>query len=113
MMRDAQVGTRNLQRRRALVREHVTGHAAGQCRKIDRERWPHACAQRNRIRIGLWPGGGVCLPFCPAVQHNPCVMQIAEHHGELLEWSGIGIGGAVTIHEDRGILTRSQTRAQG
>lgn len=40
-------------------------------------------------------------------------MQVAKHCGELLEWSRVGIGGAVTIHEDRGVLAGGQACAQG
>ncbi|WFS67795.1 hypothetical protein CFBP4996_17355 [Agrobacterium leguminum] len=40
-------------------------------------------------------------------------MQIAEHHRKLLKWSGFGMGGAVAVHEDRGILPGRQTGPQG
>ncbi|WP_223216968.1 hypothetical protein [Agrobacterium pusense] len=40
-------------------------------------------------------------------------MQAAKHDGELLEWPVVRMGGAVAIHEDRGVLARNKTGPQG
>ena len=112
MMHDAQVGTWNLQRSRALFREHVTRRSPRQCGEIDRERSASAGAQCHRLGIGFRSGRGVCLPFRPAVYHHFQVVQLAKHDGKLLERSGFGIGGTVAIHEDRGISSGGQAGAQ-
>ncbi|MNY48518.1 hypothetical protein D3C86_1838590 [compost metagenome] len=67
LMQDAKIRTGDVQRRCALFREHVTRHAAGQRCEIDRQPRPLTGAQRDRFRIGFWPGGGIRFPFRPAM----------------------------------------------